>query len=130
MLKAKWRHAIVDGKLELRHTSPDGEEGFPGTVKVKVTYELTDNAELIVSYEATTDKPTVISLGNHPYFNLEGHVSIQLATSLDCCQYYEFAYHMFLVIDRIRRVLGQNINTKCHGSGLNWYGSDMWCVTK
>lgn len=69
-----WRHTIVDGKLELRLTSHDGEEGFPGTVEVKVTYELTNQAELIVCYEATTDKATVLSLGNHPYFNLEGHV--------------------------------------------------------
>ena len=61
--------------MELLLTSPDGEEGFPGTVEVKVTYELTDKAELIVDYEATTDKPTIINLGNHAYWNLEGHVS-------------------------------------------------------
>ena len=68
--------------------------------------DLTDNAELIVSYEATTDKPTVISLGNHPYFNLEGHVSIKPNASLDCWQYYEFAYQVFLVTICILRVFG------------------------
>ena len=114
----------------MRHTSPDGEEGFPGTVEVKVTYELTDDAELIVSYEATTDKPTVISLGNHPYFNLEGHVSIKPDASLDCCQYYEFAYQCSLSSFCVLRVCGQKINTKCYGSGLNWYESDVWCVKK
>ena len=58
--------------VKLRHTSPDGDEGYPGTVKAIVTYTLTDQNELIVDYHATTDKPTVINLTQHSYFNLAG----------------------------------------------------------
>ncbi len=54
-------------------TSPDGEEGFPGNLEASVTYTLQDDRSLRVDYTAKTDKPTVISLSNHSYFNLEGH---------------------------------------------------------
>lgn len=54
------------------HTSPDGDQGYPGTLKVRVTYALTSDNALIIDYEATTDKPTILNLTNHSYFNLAG----------------------------------------------------------
>jgi aldose 1-epimerase len=58
--------------IALSHTSADGDEGYPGTVKAVVTYTLTDSNELVIDYQATTDKPTVINLTQHSYFNLAG----------------------------------------------------------
>lgn len=58
--------------VELSYVSPDMEEGYPGNLNVKVNYTLTASNEIKIDYEAETDKPTVINLTNHSYFNLTG----------------------------------------------------------
>ncbi len=73
-----WQVASTDGEepcLILTMTSPDGEEGYPGTLQVKVTYTLTASGALSIHYEAETDKPTIVSMTNHAYFNLGGYAS-------------------------------------------------------
>lgn len=70
--------------VTLTYLSKDGEMGFPGNMKTEVTYSLTENNELRIEYKASTDKPTVLNLTNHSYFNLagagNGDVLKQLAT--------------------------------------------------
>ena len=66
---------ICQDQLILKYTSPDGEEGYPGTLKVMVTYTFTDENELMIRYEAVSDKDTLCNLTNHTYFNLAGEAS-------------------------------------------------------
>src|SRR5689334_17067083 len=74
--KALWSAEAFFGentaRVVLRYTSPDGEEGYPGTLTTRVTYTLNAQDELVVDYEATTDKPTVVNLTQHSYWNLRG----------------------------------------------------------
>ena len=70
---AIWKAIIVDdNKLELSYTSPDMENGFPGELKVTVTYTLTDANELVLEYRAVSSKKTIMNFTNHAYFNLGG----------------------------------------------------------
>lgn len=76
--KKVWAAVAKDSdepSLELSITSPDGEEGFPGNLEVKVIYTLTKDNSIKIDYNATTDKDTVLSMTNHSYFNLGGHDS-------------------------------------------------------
>jgi len=77
--KPVWTAKIIpvkDGQsLELSYRSKDGEEGFPGNLKVSVIYTLTDSNAFFFNYSATTDKKTVVNLTNHSYFNLGGQGS-------------------------------------------------------
>jgi aldose 1-epimerase len=62
---------LADGALTLRHTSPAGDNGFPGTLEATVTYRVS-GSELAIEHTATTDAPTVVNLTNHAYWNLAG----------------------------------------------------------
>ena len=76
--KKVWKGKMKDGDepaLELTLVSPDGDEGFPGKVKVKVTYTLTKDNGLKIHYFGKSDKDTVLNMTNHSYFNLNGHNS-------------------------------------------------------
>ncbi len=68
-----WEACQTDEQtLVLKYTSPAGEEGFPGTLDVTMTYRLTDDNEFRIDYEAETDKTTLVNLTNHAFFNLAG----------------------------------------------------------
>ena len=73
-----WQYSIYtvasksENQVVLTLLSPDGEEQFPGTVNAEVTYTLTDENAIDIAYKATTDKPTIINMTNHSYFNLTG----------------------------------------------------------
>lgn len=75
--KVVWQAEVVVNNneecLELSYTSKDGEEGYPGNLKVEVTYTVTEDNALKIDYYAVTDKDTVVNLTNHAYFNLSGH---------------------------------------------------------
>ena len=76
-----WQYQVYDGRqlndsaVEMSLVSPDGDNGFPGTVHAKVRYTLTADNAIDISYEAVTDKKTVINMTNHSYFNLNGNPS-------------------------------------------------------
>jgi aldose 1-epimerase len=73
--KVVWTATPTEGtepSLKLTYLSKDGEEGYPGNLSVEVIYTLTKDNSIKIEYTATTDKPTVINLTNHSYFNLTG----------------------------------------------------------
>ena len=69
--KQLWQAKVLsDSSVQFSYTSPDGEEGYPGTLQATVTYTLTGDNAVRLDYEAATDKPTIVNLTNHTYFNL------------------------------------------------------------
>ena len=77
--KVLWKvESISSGpvaKLVLTHTSPDGDSGYPGTLKARVTYSLNEKGNLGILFEAETDKPTIVNMTNHALFNMAGEGS-------------------------------------------------------
>ena len=98
--------AVEDGALVLRRVSPDGEEGYPGTLHVEVRYRLTERNELIMDYRAVTDADTVVNFTNHTYFNLNGGGDVlghRLSISAD---HFSEGDDQTLPTGRILRVIG------------------------
>ncbi|MDI6102130.1 aldose epimerase family protein [Actinoplanes sp. NEAU-A12] len=77
-----WSAEAVDGGVRMSYTSADGEQGFPGTLRASVTFTLDENNGLRLDYAATTDRPTVVALTNHAYWNLAGEGSGTVADHL------------------------------------------------
>ncbi len=76
--KKVWDYNMIDNdepSLELSLLSPDGDEGFPGNLNIKVTYTLTKDNAISIHYEGICDSDTVLNMTNHSYFNLNGHNS-------------------------------------------------------
>lgn len=73
--KKIFSYEIMDDKVIFSTVSPDGEGGFPGNLEISVSYSFTDDNEVIIDYEAKSDKLTPVSLTNHSYFNLSGKQS-------------------------------------------------------
>jgi aldose 1-epimerase len=65
----------TSASVTFRYVSPDGDMGFPGKLTTTATYSLDDNNNLSITYKATTDKPTIVNLSNHTYWNLSGEGS-------------------------------------------------------
>ena len=74
--KQIWTAREANGGVEFTYVSKDGEEGYPGTLTAKVLYRVTPDNELRIEYNATADKPTVVNLTNHTYWNLAGEGDI------------------------------------------------------
>lgn len=94
--------------IAFSYTSPDGDQGFPGTVEMVVRYIITDDNCVIIEYEAESDKDTVINLTNHSYFNLAGHASgtiLDQKVWMDCDE-FTFADEESIPNGEIRKVEG------------------------
>lgn len=70
--KRMWDVQILEDALEFRLFSPDGEEGYPGNLQVRVTFRFSDDNRLVLAYDAVSDQDTIINLTNHNYYNLNG----------------------------------------------------------
>ena len=112
--KHMWTIARVDSgpqdaSATLTYTSPDGEEGYPGTMQVTATFTLTESNELHVTYRASSDKPTIANITNHSYFNLggvgAGHSATEAVVTIPAASYTPVDTTL-IPTGEIRRVAG------------------------
>ena len=112
--------AKTDTSVTLAFTAPDGENGFPGTVKATATYIVTSDNALDIVFEATTDKKTVINMTNHSYFNLTGDLSKAGTNQVMYinADYFTPADSLYIPTGEIRSVYGTPMDfTKKHAIG-------------
>lgn len=103
-IKDDWLQALFDHSLgpdfvTLSHESKDGDQGYPGNVKVNITVKLTANNELEMYFTATSNKATPISLTTHPYFNLKGHVWSSSITIFHITQASDLQDHTYTYLN-------------------------------
>lgn len=126
--------SVSDSSLCLKYVSPDGENGFPGTLSVMVTYTLTHDHALEVAYEGTTDKPTVVNLTNHCFFNISGDpTSTVLSQTLYVDSKYVATYDKEKNVDgrfmKVRNTPFDFTTAKAIGTDIDIYDEQM-SITK
>ena len=98
-----WQAEQLDASaVKLSYLSVDGENGFPGNLDVHLVYRLTDNNELDITYHAETDKPTVVNLSHHSFFNISGDLN---TTVEDQVLYVDADY--YTPYDSLKRITGE-----------------------
>ena len=144
-----WQYQVYDGQqlndstVEMSLVSPDGDNGFPGTVRATVRYTLTADNVIDIRYEATTDKKTVINMTNHSYFNLNGNPSQHCENQLLYinADRYTSADTTYMPTGQMLKVAGtpmdfrkptplsKNINNQRFAMTRNAHGFDHnWCL--
>jgi aldose 1-epimerase len=107
-----WGHEVTDGAVTFRLVSPDGDQGYPGTLTVEVKYSWTDDDRLTLDYSAATDADTIVNLTNHVYFNLNGHADGKITghtATLFCDKYLPMTPDM-IPNGELREVAGTNMD--------------------
>ena len=120
--KVIWTAEPQTGKAAVKFTyvSPDGEEGYPGTLNVAVTYTLTDDNAIQIDYVATTDKATPINLTNHSYFNLAGGGEVLNHKIMINANKYTPTDDTLIPTGELKNVKGTPLDfTKAHAIGDN-----------
>lgn len=128
-----WQYQVYDvvesseNSITLQIVSPDGDNKFPGEVTAKVKFDLTEDNELVINYDATTTAPTVINMTNHSYFNLSGDFNNTVAEALLTvnADYYTPADETYMPTGEIRAVEGTVFDFRtARAIGTDWGKGD------